>query len=256
MSESICNCIPSLDRLATCDITNRTIKRKGNSWISPMNGSVLIFENCPFDYCNNETFASDNPSEQCNYERSGTLCGDCLPGYSLTLGSNECRNCTEHVRQTTPVVLIMASCLASIGLVVVLTSLNLTVSVGTINGLLFFVNVVKLYEPIFRWYQFHWSLRYVISWLNLDLGMPTCFYCWNDSLPQNRVAVYVSHVLAEHSCCDHCRVQSWTVSRFLFLSIRPSFVWKSKFAHRIQGRHGSGYVSFTLLHQNSSYYSF
>ena len=176
MSESICNCIPSLDRLATCDITNRTIKRKGNSWISPMNDSVLIFENCPFDYCNNEVFASDHPSEQCNYERSGTLCGDCLPGYSLTLGSNKCRNCTEHPWQTTPVIIVLVSCVAGIGLVAALIALNLTVSVGTMNGLLFFVNVVKLYEPSFRWDQVHRSFRYVISWLNLDLGIPTCFY--------------------------------------------------------------------------------
>ena len=175
-SGSICDCTPSLDGLATCNITNKTIKRKGNSWIFPRNDSVLIFKNCPFDYCNNESFVIGNPSEQCDHNRSGILCGDCLPGYSLMLGSNQCRNCTAEGRQTTPVVIVLVSFLAGIGLVAVLIALNLTVSVGTMNGLLFFVNVVKLYEPVLRWDQFHSILRYVISWLNLDLGVPTCFY--------------------------------------------------------------------------------
>ena len=74
-----CDCAPSLDHLATCDITNQTIKKKDNSWISPRNDSLLIFKKCPFDYCNNDVFASDYPSEQCNHKRRWTLCGDCLP---------------------------------------------------------------------------------------------------------------------------------------------------------------------------------
>ena len=177
MSGNICNCTPSLESLATCSITNKTIKRKGYSWIYPRNdSSILILENCPFDYCNNEAFVSNNPSKQCNHRRCGILCGDCLPGHSLMLGSNECRNCTGDVWPTTPVVIVLVFLLAGVGLVAALIALNLTVSVGTMNGLLFFVNVVKLYEPIFRWDQFHWSLRYVISWFNLDLGIPTCFY--------------------------------------------------------------------------------
>ena len=94
---------------------------------------------------------------------------------SLMLGSNECWNCTEQVWQMPVIVLV--SFLAGMGLVAVLIALNLTVSIRTANGLLFFVNIVKLYQPIFRWDQFHsLFIRYVISWLNLDLGIPSCFY--------------------------------------------------------------------------------
>ena len=32
--------------------------------------------------------------------------------------------------------------------IVVLIALNLTVSVGTLNGLLFYANIVKLYKPV------------------------------------------------------------------------------------------------------------
>ena len=44
------------------------------------------------------------------------------------------------------------------------------------NGLIFFVNIVKIYEPVFRTANFHSSLLYVISWLNLDLGIHSCFF--------------------------------------------------------------------------------
>ena len=56
--------------------------------------------------------------------------------------------------------------------------LNLTVSIGTINGLIFYASIVKISEstgiffpngPIPVLSQF-------IAWLNLDLGIETCFY--------------------------------------------------------------------------------
>ena len=133
----------------------------------------MIFENCPFDYCNDEAFTSDNPNEQCNYNRSGILCGDCLPGYSLMLGSNKCEKCTEKLWQI-PIV-VMGSFLAGLGLVALLTGLNLTVSIGAINGFIFFVNIVKIYERVFRLDKFFSLLRLIISWVNLDLAIPSCF---------------------------------------------------------------------------------
>ena len=67
----------------------------------------------------NEVFASDNSNEQCNHRRCGILCGDCLPGHSLMLGSNKCRNCTDKVWQTAPVIIVLVCFLAGIGLVAV-----------------------------------------------------------------------------------------------------------------------------------------
>ena len=65
----------------------------------------------------------------------------CIQGYSLSQGSNQCLDCTNQVWK--PSVILLGSALAGIGLVTLLVSLNLTVSVGIINGFLFFVNVMQ-----------------------------------------------------------------------------------------------------------------
>ena len=56
--------------------------------------------------------------------------------------------------------------------------LNLTVSVGTINGLIFYASIVKISEStgIFFPNGSIPVLSQFIAWLNLDLGIETCFY--------------------------------------------------------------------------------
>ena len=172
-----CVCSDVIVQLAQCDIASQDISRFGTSWISPSKNSIKVFEICPFDYCNDRPFNvmnNSNGSELCNYNRSGILCGGCIQGYSLSFGSNLCLNCMEQA-WTLPTILLI-SALSGIGLVAVLIVLNLTVSLGTINGLLFFVNTVKVYESIFFGSHHNVMLHYFFSWLNLDLGINTCFY--------------------------------------------------------------------------------
>ena len=173
-SEETCVCAESISDYAECDIQNQTITRRNSSWISPTNIYIMIFDRCPFDYCNIEEFYASNPDGQCDQNRSGILCGDCIGGYSLSLGSNQCLNCANKTWNVYTIVL--GSALAGIGLVALLITLNLTVSVGTINGLLFFVNVVKTYESVLFAKNEHKLLEYVFAWLNFDLGMTTCFF--------------------------------------------------------------------------------
>ena len=55
--------------------------------------------------------------------------------------------------------------------------LNLTVSVGTINGLIFYANIIRANQAIFFPHDASKSfLSVFIAWLNLDLGIETCFY--------------------------------------------------------------------------------
>ena len=65
--------------------------------------------------------------------------------------------------------------MAGFALVFFLTFLNLTVSQGTINGLIFYANIVKAYEAVFFPPGDTNILTVFISWLNLDLGIGTCF---------------------------------------------------------------------------------
>uniref|UniRef100_A0A1X7TU69 Uncharacterized protein n=1 Tax=Amphimedon queenslandica TaxID=400682 RepID=A0A1X7TU69_AMPQE len=74
------------------------------------------------------------------------MCGSCTEGYSLLMGSNKCGHCHNNY---TMIAWIALFAVMGVLLVVLLIALNLTVSVGTLNCLLFYANVVKLYEPVF-----------------------------------------------------------------------------------------------------------
>ena len=165
----------------SCDINTQVITRDGNLWIGYENNSdcLIVHQNCPFDYCNQRRiqFTITSPNPQCALNRSGLLCGQCAEGLSLMLGSNQCGQCTNDY-----LALIIPFALVGIALVAFLIALNLTVSIGTINGLIFYANVVKLYEPVlFPNTSRFLYIPYLISWINLDLGIETCFYNGMDS---------------------------------------------------------------------------
>ena len=176
-----CSCRSELNTSSiTCDINTQIITRDGDMWIGYNNDSdcLIVYPHCPFDYCNDGTvqFKITSPDPQCLYNRSGILCGQCANGLSLMLGSNQCGQCTNNY-----IALIIPFGLAGIALVGFVIALNLTVSVGTINGLIFYANVVKIYEPIFFPNGPVKVLSQFISWLNLDLGIETCFIDGMDS---------------------------------------------------------------------------
>ena len=176
-----CSCRSELNTSSiSCDINTQIITRDGDMWIGYNNDSdcLIVYPHCPFDYCNDGTvqFKITSPDPQCLYNRSGILCGQCSEGLSLMLGSNQCGQCTNNY-----IALIIPFGLAGIALVAFIIALNLTVSVGTINGLIFYANVVKIYEPIFFPNGPVKLLSQFISWLNLDLGIETCFIDGMDS---------------------------------------------------------------------------
>ena len=123
----------------------------------------------------NVSFMLNDTDPQCQQHKSGTLCGSCTTGYSIVLGSNECKECTNYNMALTILFAFMG-----IALVALLIILNLTVSVGTINGLLFTANIIKLYQPVFLGNQipipFFTQITSVTSWLNFDFDIITCFY--------------------------------------------------------------------------------
>ena len=130
---------------------------------------------CPFDYCNTSPvkFALNESDLQCNYNRSGILCGKCIQGLSLMIGSNRCDNCTDMKLVSVSIVILAA--VAGVVLVILLMLLNLTVSVGSINGLLFYANLVKLNESVFFSRGNIPVVTQFISWCNLDMGFEYCF---------------------------------------------------------------------------------
>ena len=160
----------------TCDVATNTILRQGDIWIGNISDCVVVHTPCPFDYCNTAhvSFSLNDPDPQCALNRTGILCGRCRDGLSLALGSNNCIQCPQF----SYLALIIPFAAAGFGLVAFLMVLNLTVSIGTINGLIFYASIVKISEStgIFFPNGSIPVLSQFIAWLNLDLGIETCFY--------------------------------------------------------------------------------
>jgi hypothetical protein len=64
---------------------------------------------------------------------------------------------------------------AGLLLVAIFFSLNLTVTEGSINGLIFYANVIAMNQSILSSKDVNF-LYILLAWLNLDLGITTCLY--------------------------------------------------------------------------------
>ena len=197
-----CDCHPMLLSLGevVCNITENSIQRRGNVWIgvltknwtqTQINDSnhqhqLLLSKLCRDSYCKENqvniytSLTQLEEDAQCSNGHSGVLCGGCLPNLSLALGSDRCiAGCSNNY-----LTLIVAFAVAGVALVGFINILNLTVSEGTLNGLIFYANIVGAYSalegtsiigglsPFFAVF---------ISWVNLDFGIETCFYSGMDA---------------------------------------------------------------------------
>ena len=174
----MCECNELLQSLngVTCHIEDQTIGRSGLVWVGTLqncNETVAASEYCSSDYCDRENVnvTLSEPDSQCNYNHSGTLCGGCQPGLSLALGSAQCLPCSNKY-----LTLLIPFALAGPAVVFFIKLLDLTISQGTINGLIFYANIVKANEYMVIPHGHTNPITLFIAWLNLDLGMETCFF--------------------------------------------------------------------------------
>ena len=173
----ICQCYPSfkLFGITNCDINTQTILRPANTWSSAItNYSYYISQHCPFHYCIPYPFHLNlsTPDTQCQFNRSGLLCGQCQHGLSTVFGSSYCKQCSSLY-----LTLIIPIGIAGLLLVLLLFLLNLTVTDGSINAFILYVNIISINSTVFFPHQHNVSPAYIfISLANLDLGIQTCFY--------------------------------------------------------------------------------
>ena len=72
---------------------------------------------------------------------------------------------------------MVAGFIAGIALVIFMLALNMTVAVGTLNGILFYANIVAANaNTYFLPFTSPDVVTVFISWLNLDIGFDVCFY--------------------------------------------------------------------------------
>ena len=165
------------------------IRRKTGSkfWMNPLftvNGTYLglaLYKTCPADYCKHQAvnITLDNPDIQCDFNRSGVLCGACAANYSLVFGSSQCQQCSNVY-----LALLVPFAAAGVVLVIFLTVLRLTVATGMVNSLILYANIVQANKTLLIPTDATNVLTVFIAWMNLDLGFQTCFYDGMDAYVQ------------------------------------------------------------------------
>ena len=173
-----------------CDINEYTILRSGHQWVGATYEhcneekfpGVISHQHCPLDYCRSDnkslSIGLENQDEQCAFNREGILCGGCRENLSRVLGTSNCSVCNNQYT----VLITFGWLISGFVLVACLMLLNLTVSVGTINGLTFYANIIRAQHTTFFTPDISTSfLSMFIAWLNLDMGAEMCLYDGLDS---------------------------------------------------------------------------
>ena len=174
-----CDCAAHLKEMLTgitCNINSQTLLLPNGSWVGNYSGEIVGHPNCPFDYCTQKSeVRPDALDARCSMDRSGILCGKCRPGYSLVFGSSRCLHCSNVY-----LLLLIPFTIAGILLVILLKLCDLTVSRGTLNGLILFANIIQVNKTTFFPHHSPLFLTRVlvvfVAWLNLDFGIETCFF--------------------------------------------------------------------------------
>ena len=188
VTNCVCECDSKLPKSITvCNVYKHALLRQNNFWITSSvlkNNShgYLFYPYCPFDYClcpDSNVYINLNTVNgsdvQCANKCSGILCGSCQPGFSLSLGSSCCIQCSKTWRRNLAAILA-ASVLSGVIVVALILVLNLTVATGTLNGILFYANIIHSNKNMYFSSSITKFLSVFVSWLNLEIGLDVCFY--------------------------------------------------------------------------------
>ena len=142
-----CECY-NTKNIISCFGGNSTIKR--GYWFGLVNGKPTVTsKSCPNEYCNftcceiiNGMYhLSPDRGDQCRPHRSGTACGNCEKGYTLSFDSPDCIK--ERSYQTALVVVF--SLLYWVAIVVtVFVITHFKVTIGSLSGIIYYYSVMDI----------------------------------------------------------------------------------------------------------------
>ena len=208
---NICECELAWHRLRQseniqCNISDGTIKQL-TPYFNVWAGTVLlpdgkevfgVSNNCPFGHCfyihtaqffiaiNSTTIGLlDNNNIRkpsiCGDHRIGVLCGACEKGYSTLISGRNCQKCSNEWLW-----LIIVYAVVGPLLIYLLYALRLTLTTGTLNGIIFYAQAVANLGPNeLLQFSFRFSgilevlsyiLRIFVQPFQLQLPLPMCFF--------------------------------------------------------------------------------
>ncbi len=182
-SKDRCHCVchdDINDYVTMCDPGNATFLKTKNSWIDYINNSgYLVYPNCPYDFCEPPMKVSislnstDWTETQCAYNRTGLLCGRCKDGFQLSIATPRCLQCSKSSIGTYLAGYIWGG-IGGIVMVVLFLIVNVTVAQGTVNGLIFYANIILMSRSLF-FPLLHPNFSTVfIYFINTRLGFDRC----------------------------------------------------------------------------------
>ena len=189
-----CECVePLKSRGIKCNAQNHTIDRPGHFWVGfktdTNNSKKIIVRYCPRMHCRPNSIEIKaypdyiDQNSQCNFKRENILCGKCRHGLSIVFGTPRCVKC-DHISRWDTFGMVCGFALVGLILVVFLLVCDFTVTKGTLNGFIFYANVVEINQEIYFPLSAHngedcpmyRTFRTFIAWLNLDIGAQMCFF--------------------------------------------------------------------------------
>ena len=170
------SCILNGYNIINWNSTNIWIQALDNDEQSEIGAMFMLSTHCPLSYCkhNRKHIYMNSPDDQCAFNRAGVLCGHCANNYSMAIGSSHCIHCPNN----NYLALLIFFAVAGVLLILIVAALNLTVTQGMINSLIFYANIVWAYQNILFPSDFGRELivhKTFIAWLSLDFGIEACF---------------------------------------------------------------------------------
>ena len=176
----ICVCLDYLqEHNVQCDTSSLSFVVPEDTWLGPVSSDgELSVETCLL-YCNRETKTVNILNGTADYDsqcasgqnRGGVGCGSCRDGYSLALGSTKCLRCSNLF-----VLLLIVFALSGILLVATIAYFRITIAYGFLNGMLFYSNIVSLYNPLLTPSRPYSGRLIFTSFLTLNFGIESCFH--------------------------------------------------------------------------------
>ena len=143
-----CECYQAND-IVFCSGSNSTIKR--GYWFGNVTGTPTVTV-CPINYCDFTCCEASNGyyhlspvrENQCRSHRSGTACGSCTDGYTLSFDSTECVNVDSCTAGQTVLVILLTVIYWIVMVTLVFAMMYYKVPIGYLYSITYYYSIVDI----------------------------------------------------------------------------------------------------------------
>ena len=143
-----CECY-NVNDIVFCSGSSSTIKR--GYWFGSVMGKPTVTF-CPINYCNFTCCETSNGyyhlspvrNDQCRSHRSGTACGSCTDGYTLSFDSTECLNIQSCTAGQTVLVILLTVTYWIVMVILVFAIMYYKVGIGYLYCITYYYSIVDI----------------------------------------------------------------------------------------------------------------